>query len=217
MNRVCSTFVAFVVAVGLAACDGQPATVPPGRAEIPEVRPLPSVVAPATSGTAVAAVPVDGESAAALECQGGSGVERGQVADLIGARSEQSADGSLMMVLSSRQGDQVVGCMSADTATASLERSLSVGSVLPLADGIAVVIASPSGAALVDLPWLRAAGFAPESGLGFTTRLFVVDPSVDLARIEGPPTVVQITSAVLQARSGTATTMGLGPDLLVGR
>lgn len=122
-----------------------------------------------------------------------------------------------MLVLSAKDGDQVVGCASADTAEASLERSLSVGGVVPLADGSAVVIASPSGTDLVSVPWLTAVGDAGVSSAGFTTRLFVVDTSVDLSTVEGSPTVMQIAGAVVEARNGTITTMGLGPDLLVGK
>ena len=118
----------------------------------------------------------------------------------------------LSLVASDASGHRVnVGCMSTDTAAASLELGLSFGSVLAVDDKVLLILAVPSDRTLRQVDWLRPTS-PVRSGNGFNTAVYEFDVSEFGGELT--PTEQQLQRLAAEARQGTVSTGGFGPDIL---
>lgn len=130
--------------------------------------------------------------------------------------AEGLGSGDVRLVATAPTGErQGLGCLSGDTADASIELGLSLASVAPVDEGIRVLIAVPAGRQLLPLPWLapRDGAASADTSAGFDVQVFLADrvPSLDGAEVG--PSEAQLARLVTEAFDGASTVAGLAPDI----
>jgi hypothetical protein len=129
-------------------------------------------------------------------------------------------DGSVAVSAELPNGTTIaLGCMTADTAAASVANHLSLAVVHPIANGVLVLLAVPTGSTPRTLSWLNFASGLKSDSAPFTLYVGVVSRDTGaIAPTQASASEQQLVGLVNEARTkGTSTVVGLAADILADR